>query len=454
MNKYALLALATTIMVLVSTGRATAAPEDGLPAVPLSLTAATELAIKARPELSLEIEKAKLALSKVQQARGNFLPTLDFLASNSYVKSYDNFTGIDISARIAGQDISVTIDKNVPSYQLNDELSLGLNLYAGGRDRALLGEAEDNLEAAHHQEGATLRKVRLEVARAYWELKKAHLRYSMAKRELELVRMEMEIAATEQRVDRSSEVEYAAVVLKGREKEVAVKIMDRDCLRAFDHYLHVVGMEDKGLLPSVEQIPRLTDDPDSETNSAGGIADHPDILRLGTELQAASERKEAAKAENLPKLDLFARQSLIGRDSNSLWDAWGDTQADNSMIGLRLSMNLFNGFKTMENINQAEAEVRIKRLQLVQKKRELAEAKNVRKTALETARDQLSLALTREKLEEAREKAAGSQLQSGRISQLEYRQRVANVETAADQVLMAKIDVALAGNALELLVLE
>ena len=453
MNKYAVLALAATIMVLVSTGRATAAA-DGLPAVPLSLIEATDMAIKARPDLFLEIEKTKLAVSRVKQARGNFLPTLDFLATNSYVKSYDSFTGIDISARIAGQNISVTIDKNVPSYQLNDELSFDLNLYAGGRDSALLGEAEENLQSARHQEGATERKVRLEVARAYWELKKAHLRYAMAKRELELVRMEMEVAATEHRVDRRSEVEYDAVVLKGREKEVALKTMDRDCLRAFSHNLHVVGMEDKGSLPSAEQIPRLTDDPDSETNSAEGISDHPDILRLEAELHAAQARTEAARAENLPKIDLVARHSLIGRDSSSLWDAWGDTQADNSMIGLRLSMNLFNGFRTEERINQAEAEVRIKKLQLVQKKREITEAENVRKTALETARDQLSLALAHEKLEAAREKAAGSQLQSGRISQLEYRQRVANVENAADQVLMAKIEVALAGNALEFLVLE
>lgn len=455
MNKYALLALAT-LMMLVSARGATAAPAESLPAIPLSLTAATEMAIKARPDLTLESEKARLALSKVQQARGNFLPTLDFLASNSYVKSYDGFTGIDISARVEGRDITVTIDKNVPPYQLNDELSLAFNLYAGGRDRALLGEAVDNLQAARHQEGATERKVRLEVAGAYWGLKKAHIRYAMAKRELELVRMEMEVAATEQRVNRRSEIEYDAVVLKGREKEVALKTMDRDCLRAFGHYLHVVGLEDKGFLPSAEQIPRLIDDPDSQTqtNGAGAIADHPDILRLDTELQAAAARKEAAKAENLPKIDFFAKHSLIGRDESSLWDAWGDTQADNSMIGLRLSMNLFNGFRTLEHINQAEAEVRIKRLQLVQKKRELAEAENIRKTALETARDQLSLALAREKLEAAREKAARSQLQSGRISQLEYRQKVASVENAADEVLKARIDAALARNTLELMVLE
>lgn len=441
--------------MLMSTALATTAQaEDGLPTVPLSLAAATEMAIKARPELSLEIEKTKLAFSRVQQARGNFLPTLDFLASSSYIKSYDKFTGLDISARIEGQDISVTLDKNVPAYQLDDELSLGLNLYAGGRDRALLDEAVNNLQAARYQEVATIRKLRLEVTQAYWELKKAYLRYAMAKRALDIVRMETEVAATDHRVNRRSDVEYDAVVLTGLEKKVALQTMDRDCLRAFRHYLHVVGMENNDFPPTSEQIPLLIDEPGGETNSAVGMADHPDILRIGSEVQAVSQQVEAVKAENLPKLDFFARYSLIGRDSNSLWDAWGDSQSDTSIIGLKISINLFNGFRTEERINQAEAAVRMKRLQLVQKKRDLLEEENVRKAALEATEDQLSLAIARKILEETREKAAESQLQSGRISQLEYRQQVVNVENATNQVLIAKIDVTLDRNALELLVLS
>ncbi|MFH0785496.1 MAG: TolC family protein [Pseudomonadota bacterium] len=455
MNKYTAPAIVASLLVIMLANGATGGTvEDLQESVPLSLAEAMEMSIKARPELSLEIEKEGIALSKVQQVQGNFLPTLDFLASNSYVKNYDTFTGIDISARVADQNISVTIDKNSPPYQLSDELSLGLNLYAGGRDRALLGEALDNLEAARHKEGATLRKVRLEVANGYWGLKKAHIQYAMAKRGLEVVRMELQVAETEHRANRRSDVEYDAVMLKVREKELALKIIDRDCLRAFRHYLHVIGMEEKGMVSSSEQIPELTDNPDSEANIAVDLQDHPDIRRLNHEVKAASEREEAAKSENSPKIDLFAKHSFIGRDSSSLWDAWGDTQSENSLIGIKLSMNLFNGFRTQERINQAEAEVRIKRLQLVQKKREFVEAEHVRKTVLETANDELSLSLARKKLEVVREKVAGAEFQSGRISQLEFRQKVANVENAADAILLAKIDVALAGNALELMVLE
>ncbi len=456
MNRSAALTVVAAILVILFADGATGgALEDLQNCLPVSLAEAIDMSIKARPDLPLEREKENLALSKVKQAQGNFLPTLDFLASNSYVKNYDTFTEIDISARVADQDISVTIDKNIPHFQLNDELRLDLNLYAGGRDQALLGEALDNLESARYQEEATLRKVRLEVANAYWGLKKAHIRYAIAKRGLEVARMERQVAETERQVNRKSDVEYDVVILKAREKEVALKIMDRNCLRALSHYLHVVGMEqEKGMVPSSELIPRLIDDPDIGLDSVESLPDHPDIMRQNHEVQAAFERQEVAQSENSPKIDLFAKHSFIGRDSSSLWDAWGDTQAENSMIGVKLSMNIFNGFRTEEKISQAETEVRIKRLQLVQKKRAIVEAEQVRKTALLTASDELSLAIERKILEAAREKAARAELQSGRISQLEYRKKVANLENADDEVLMAGIDVALAKNVLELMVLE
>jgi outer membrane protein TolC len=124
------------------------------------------------------------------------------------------------------------------------------------------------------------------------------------------------------------------------------------------------------------------------------------------------------------------------------------------MAGLKITWNLFNGFRTKEQIMQANAEVHLKRLELIEKRRELVEAERNGKTALETASDNLDLALDRTKLEKEREKLAGSRFSSGRISELEYRQKVVDAENAVDETVMARIDMLLAYNALKLLVLE
>ena len=423
-------------------------------AVPVHLADAADMAVKSRPELRMELEREDIARSKVKEARGNFLPTLDLLASSYYVRNFDTFTGIDISAQIAGQNVSVNIEKDVPRYQMNAELNLCYNLYAGGRDKALLGEALSNLESAHYQEGVTLRKIRLDVANAYWELKKVQIRYEIAKRALEVVRLETKVAETEHQAGRASDVEYATVQLKSREKEMALKAADRDCLRAYGSFRHVIGMHEDGMATSSEQIPVLLDEPSDENEGIGGQVDHPEILRLKSEIKAAREREKAAHSENYPKIDVFAKYSLIGRDSNAYFNSWGDTRSDNYMVGLKLTANLFNGFRTTEQIRQADTESRVKQLQLIQKEMELTEAKHVRKSDLETANDGLFLAMERKKLEETREKVARAQLQSGRISELEYRQMVADAEEAVDRVELARIEVAMASNALKLLVLE
>jgi outer membrane protein, multidrug efflux system len=442
--------LVAVIMLLVSSRAA--AQEDFI--VPVHLSDAVDLALRERPEQRQAMEKENMALSKVNEARGNFLPTLDLSASSDYIKNFDTFTGIDISAEIAGQEVLVNIEKEVPAYELNGALDLVYNLYAGGRDSALLGEALSRLDAVGHQEEITRRKIRLEVANAYWGLKKAQMEYLMARRALGVVRMEMQVAQTEHRVHRASDVAYEAVLLKGSEKQVALRTADRQCLRAYGSYLHVLGLPEETAIPSSEQLPGLADEPGDPAGIDPAPAVHPEILQLKSDLRAAAERERAAKAGNLPKLDFFAKYALIGRDPDTYLDAWRDAQSEYYMVGLKVTMNLFNGGRTRERIQQAATEQRIKRLELMEKERALAQERRARQTALETARDQLSLAVARMKLERARQQAAAAGFKAGRISRLEYRQKMAAAQDAADKATIAKIDVTLAQNELALMVLS
>ena len=101
------------LLLLFATG---AAAQEVL-TVPVHLPEAVDLAIKCRPELRLALEKQDIARSKVREARGNFLPTLDLRGTSDYIENYDTFTGIDISAQIAGQNVLVNVQKEVPAYE-------------------------------------------------------------------------------------------------------------------------------------------------------------------------------------------------------------------------------------------------------------------------------------------------------------------------------------------------
>jgi outer membrane protein TolC len=214
-----------------------------------------------------------------------------------------------------------------------------------------------------------------------------------------------------------------------------------------------LGLPEEMVITSCEQLPELVDEPVGQAGPDREPPEHPEVLKLKSDLQAATEREKAVKAENLPKLDLFAKYALIGRDSDAYLDSWRDAQSEYYMVGLKVTMNLFNGLRTQERIRQTETEQRIKRLELMEKERALAQERRDRQTALETARDQLDLARARMKLERARQQVAAAGLHAGRISRLEYRQKSAAAEDAADEATIARIDVALAQNALALMVL-
>lgn len=295
----------------------------------------------------------------------------------------------------------------------------------------------------------------MELAKAYWGLKKSSVSYAIANRELEHISMELQIAETEHRTHRVSDLNYETTRIESLERESDLRIRGRDYIRAFKHYLHVLGFGDSDRISSPAMIPELTDSPNDEgLKSVQSVGNHPEIRRLAAELDAASAREKTAKAEHMPKIDLFAKHSLIGRDSSSWSEAFGDTQSEYSIIGLKLSMNIFNGFRTEEKIDQAEADVKIKQLQLEQKKKDLAEEEDARKTALMMENEELSLALEKKKFEEMKEKIAKTELKAGRISRFTYQQTVINVENAIDQILLARIDEVLARNALDLLLAE
>ncbi len=451
MNNFRLL---TALLAGIALLWATIATGEQRQTLPLHLSDATAMAMKLRPELRLENEKQHQARSRVKETRGNFLPALDLTGSSSYIKNYDSFTGIDISARIAGQDVVVNVEKEVPPYLLNSELDLSYNLWAGGRDSALLGKALSRLESEKYSISIAGRKIRLEVARAYWNLKKAKLHFLMAKGAFAAAQMEMRAAEKKHQLARLSDMAYDAALLKNREKRIGLKTADRDCLHSFTRYLRVLGIADDGGISSAEQVPALADDPDDGNNGEKEASVHPELLKIKTEIQADNEQRKVALSSNYPTIDFFARYALIGRDSHTYFDSWTNLQSDEYVVGIKITLNLFNGWRTEERIDQAETEVRMKQLQLQEKERQLAEAAADKKTALEEAKDQLVLAMAREKLKEAERITALSEFQAGKISELDYRQKGLAAQDAVDEVTLARIDVVLADDALNLLVSE
>ena len=443
----------TLVFIVLLSVVSDAAAQDQ-PIIPVRLADATQLAMKKRPEIKMETEKENIAESKVLEQKGNFLPTIDLYGTNDYTDNYDQFSGTHITGWVGNERIAADVTNEVPAYQVRGQLELNYNLFAGGRDKALLSEAKNNLNSVQQQKTLVERKIQLEVAKAYWELKKAQVELAITKRDIEIVQWEEKVAQTKIQVHRMSDLEYEAILLKKNESLMAQKKTTRDCLDALRNYLYVLGIPRDEVDLATIQIPDLLDSPSVDTSVEETPSVHPDILKLRSDLQAAVEKVKTEKAGYYPTIDFFAEYSCIGRDDEEYVEAWNDSESAYFKVGLTLSMNIFNGNRTMARIAQAKAHMRKQKLQLDLKERQLDRIREIKQTALDTANDEWRLAIERKRLEETRLKAAESEFQAHRISELKYRQKVIEAENATDKVIITTIDVVLARNERELLILD
>jgi outer membrane protein len=84
---------------------------------------------------------------------------------------------------------------------------------------------------------------------------------------------------------------------------------------------------------------------------------HPALLAARSQLVAAQEKVRATQAEGLPTLDLIANRYQNGRPNQSI----SSTGTEESLIGLTLTIPLFEGFARTYKVRNVQAQVDQKR---------------------------------------------------------------------------------------------
>lgn len=158
-------------------------------------------------------------------------------------------------------------------------------------------------------------------------------------------------------------------------------------------------------------------------------------------MQASQSRIQAARAAYKPKVELYAQYGVIGRDGSNPISVWSSQKSDYTAIGLRLNLNLFDGFKTDAGVQQARAEAELAQLRGEQTHVALTDATRDKVLRLETARSNLTLVQRRSELARMKENIAKTRWQSGQGSQLEYQQAQVESQDADDNALLSRIDI-------------
>lgn len=416
--------------------------------VPDTLKAAIETAIRNRPETGIGIEQIKLEDAKYREKKGAFLPTADLFASTQYLANYDDYTGLSIFSHIDGHEVAATIERTAPTFQNGTGIEAGLNLYAGGRDTAGVEEARGRISSKEAENRILERKVILMVSRAYWELFKAQTALKSAEEELNFSRRALNVAEEQLKSSRISKIDRETSFLDVTEKETAAEDCRLAVFSRFSAYLCALGLSGKNEKSGYGYgIPDLEESP--VANEYISDKERPEISRLRSDISSADARKKQADSDSHPKIDLFAKYQLNGRD-DSYMASFKDIGSDNLVLGIKLTSNIFDGFRTTERQRAATSEARIARLRLELKEKEINELTINNNERFEKARNSLSLSVKRLELMEAQEKIAAVRLKNGQCSDLEHSRAKLEKNRAFNNVKLNRINVLLAKLAIDL----
>lgn len=314
--------------------------EAALSADPLPLWEAMERAAQSNPVIKSQQAEVSRQTLEQEIARGQRLPKVDLDAAYTHHAYPSLITPI----REAG--VFPPLDRDIA----NIGLALRLPLYRGGK--LVAGEA-----LAAHQREASVQALRagredllFNVVATY--TKALHFRQlgqvlDSRIKTLQREEKDIRLRLREGRAARLDLIRLQTQLSQARYDQVSVTQGEKDALS-----LLAALLGERGPAPVLSELgltaPILPASPEAALSRA--LQQRPDLLRLDAMGRAAEQKTAIARGERLPQVDLVARaQESTGSD----WKGYDDSQ-----IGVRLSLPLFDGAIRRHRVEQAGLEQR------------------------------------------------------------------------------------------------
>lgn len=436
--------------------------------VPLSIDAAIQEALANRWEMLLNQEQLHSADLQIKDAKGAFLPTVDFWSSSRRSKQFDSYSGVTVSGVIPASPqtnnvavpIDVDVERDIPKYQINSRYEANLDIYRGGLNLARLDEAKANERQVAAKREATKKNLILEVATAYLELQKAKIQYFEISDTAKFSHKQADMAERMFHQGITSEIHKEEKLLTALEHDSAKSAAYRTLHEKLASYYSALGRpyEEGAAYPeelALEDGPHSIDVDTLLGNyvtpvNSDTLDQQPEIEQLRSQIDAAQARTKMARAELFPSVVAFGRLTEAGRDSDSFEGSFDDLNKDEIAYGVQVRWNLFRGNRTTHRIAMARSEEAQAKLNLNASRQTLNNLLWTQLSKIATLEEQLELANRQLQLAQRKEHIEQVRIQNDRSAVTSYESAQLASYKAANDVAVLEIDLLLARIALQL----
>ncbi len=313
----------------------------------LALKQAVLIALKNNPSLAQQLNAVKSTEISVSQQRTDFYP--------------------DLNAAVAGQDSAQE------DLSLSTELSSTLNLFNGFADRAALKNAELELDAVQENLTREQQTLVFETFSNFVQILTDQALIQVKEENLEENRKLLEQIETFQQAGRLALSDLY-------QQQAETKQAQLDLLEAQQTLndnklllMQTIGLapmiDYRAAAPDLDSLSMVLADEDLEGLSVAALNDRADIKAQQYQIEAAGQQIRQARADQLPKLDLFAK--LTSGYNSSGDETFSEQLMDDSLdatVGISLTIPIFDRHLARNEIAKAKIEQRNEKLTLKQKK--------------------------------------------------------------------------------------
>lgn len=308
-------------------------PIQSLYAAPvLTLEEALTTALKNNPQIVEAKENLNGADARTGLALSNYYPQISIAADWSRGRSY------------------LTALQGIKTTEVNTEaLYLKQTIYDFGRTAGAVAAARGNRDAADQALAVTLQDLTLRVRSAYYLLLAAE-KQVVAVRETVKAREEVFRQAEEffkQGVRAKVDVARAEATLFAARTSLIRADNNREIARV--ELANAMGMESLGERPLVEPPSVSSPVPERASSQQDALRNRPELRQFAALKSAASGNLTSAKSSYLPILSGVASAGYADRDFPPTGNVWG--------VGLNLTVPLFSGFSSVEQVREATAAI-------------------------------------------------------------------------------------------------
>ncbi len=334
----------------------------------LTLDDCIKIALENNKRISISNYDIDIASAQLRQARSGNWPSLNLTSSATILD--EDPVNINPAFRMELKDIELaglsipSLPVNVPeevitlmdNKNIMTEVDLMFPIFTGGKISSLINQAKNNLEMLNNKKVKSELEVIYDTKKMYYTYQLTRNLFEIGEEALERLKVTLELTENlyKNGTGRVTKIDFLQNSVVVESVKGIVSRLEENHLISKEALKFIIGLNwNDSISISNEEIPSMSISQTVNDLVLTARDNNPVIKQINQALKIFESKIDEAQSDYYPNIALIGKYTNIVNSYD--YGIVSDAMKNRFMIGLGLNMSLFNGFRTANKVDEAEA---------------------------------------------------------------------------------------------------